>query len=136
MMNKTEMQIERDFYSYVKNSAFGKAIKGGIYRSEMRPSNATSEDMVVKFLAGLDEQFQTGVVIINTYVPDIITTDGRPVADKKRIGELQELIYAFVDEADGSDYWISLDGTPQTMTNEDIGQNFIYTRLKFKSVTF
>ena len=33
MMNKTEMQIERDFYSYVKNSAFGKAIKGGIYRS-------------------------------------------------------------------------------------------------------
>ena len=44
---------------------------------------------------------------INTYVPDIITTDGRPVADKKRIGELQELIYAFVDEADGSDYFKS-----------------------------
>lgn len=135
-MNKTEMQIERDFYSFVKNSDWGKAIKGGVYRSEMRPANATSEDMVVKFLAGLDDQLQTGVVIINTYVPDIITSDGRPVADKKRIGELQELIHSFVENAEDSDYWIELDETPHTMMNEEINQHFIYTRLKFKTITF
>lgn len=30
-MIKTEMQIERDFYSFVKNSDLGKAIKGKVY---------------------------------------------------------------------------------------------------------
>ena len=59
------MQIERDFYSFVKNSDLGKAIKGKVYRPEMRPANATTEDLIVKFLAGLDEQVQTGVVIFN-----------------------------------------------------------------------
>ena len=34
-MIKTEMQIERDFYSFVKNSDLGKAIKGKVYRPEM-----------------------------------------------------------------------------------------------------
>ena len=47
------MQIERDFYSFVKNSDLGKAIKGKVYRPEMRPANATTEDLIVKFLASL-----------------------------------------------------------------------------------
>ena len=80
-MIKTETQIERDFYSFVKNSDLGKAIRGKVYRPEMRPANATTEDLIVKFLAGLDEQVQTGVVIFNLYVPDIPYTDGRMVPD-------------------------------------------------------
>ena len=39
-MIKTETQIERDFYSFVKNSDLGKAIRGTVYRSEMRPTDA------------------------------------------------------------------------------------------------
>lgn len=134
-MIKTETQIERDFYSFVKNSDLGKAIRGKVYRSEMRPTNATTEDLIVKFLAGLDEQVQTGVVIFNLYVPDIPHTDGRMVSDKNRIGELQELILSFVESAGGTEYWLSTDATPITMRNEDIEQHFIYARIKFNRIT-
>ena len=134
-MIKTETQIERDFYSFVKNSNLGKAIRGTVYRSEMRPTDATTEDLIVKFLAGLDEQVQTGVVIFNLYVPDIPYTDGRMVPDRKRIGELQELILSFVETAGGTEYWLSTDATPTTMRNEDIEQHFIYTRIKFNRIT-
>ena len=134
-MIKTEMQIERDFYSFVKNSDLGKAIKGKVYRPEMRPANATTEDLIVKFLAGLDEQVQTGVVIFNLYVPDIPHTDGRMVPDKNRIGKLEELLLAFVETAGGTEYWLETDTTPTTMRNEEIEQHFIYARIKFNRIT-
>lgn len=134
-MIKTEMQIERDFYSFVKNSDLGKAIKGKVYRPEMRPANATTEDLIVKFLAGLDEQVQTGVVIFNLYVPDIPHADGRMVPDKNRIGKLEELLLAFVETAGGTEYWLETDTTPTTMRNEKIEQHFIYARIKFNRIT-
>ena len=134
-MIKTEMQIERDFYSFVKNSDLGKAIKGKVYRPEMRPANATTEDLIVKFLAGLDEQVQTGVVIFNLYVPDIPHADGRMVPDKNRIGKLEELLLAFVETAGGTEYWLETDTTPTTMRNEVIEQHFIYARIKFNRIT-
>ena len=133
-MIKTETQIERDFYSFVKNSDLGKAIRGTVYRSEMRPTDAATEDLIVKFLAGLDEQVQTGVVIFNLYVPDIPYTDGRMVPDKNRIGELQELIRTFVETAGGTEYWLETDTTPTTMRNEEIEQHFIYVRIKFNRI--
>ena len=134
-MIKTETQIERDFYSFVKNSDLGKAIRGKVYRSEMRPTNATTEDLIVKFLAGLDELVQTGVVIFNLYVPDIPHADGRMVPDKNRIGKLEELILAFVETAGGTEYWLETDTTPTTMRNEEIEQHFIYARIKFNRIT-
>lgn len=137
-MIKTEIQIERDFYSFIKGSELGKAIRGNIYRSEMRPDNAVTEDLIIKFLAGLDGQVQTGVVILNLYVPDIPYngSGGRKVADKSRIGELQEKILQFIREAGGSEYWLQSDGSPTTMTNEDINQHFIYARIKFKRIIY
>lgn len=135
-MNKTEMRIERDFYSFVKTSNLGMAVKGDVYRSEMRPPEAVTEDLVVKFLAGVDGQFQSGVIIINIYVPDVFTNEGVPVADKRRIGELQELLYSFIEDNQDTEYLISLDGTPQTMRSEGLNQHFIYSRLKFRTITF
>lgn len=128
---KTEMQIERDFYQFVKDSDLGKAVKGDVYRAEMRPYNSNEEDIVIKFLSGIDGQIQTGVVILNLYVPDVVLGDGRTVADRERIGELQSLISSFVEDAGDEEYLIETDGTPCTMRNEDIGQHFIYVRLKF-----
>ena len=134
-MIKTETQIERDFYSFVKNSKLGKAIRGTVYRSAMRPANADTEDLVIKFLAGLDEQVQTGVVIFNLYVPDIPHNNGRKVPNKKRIGELQELILSFVETAGDTEYWLETDTTPTSMKSEDIEQHFIYARIKFNRIT-
>ena len=57
------------------------------------------------------------------------------VPDRKRIGELQELILSFVETAGGTEYWLSTDATPTTMRNEDIEQHFIYARIKFNRIT-
>lgn len=53
MATKTEQQIERDFYSFVNKSPLGKAIKGKVYRDEMRPADAKTEDLIVKFTQDL-----------------------------------------------------------------------------------
>lgn len=135
MATKSEQQIERDFYSFLKDSDLGKAIKGSIYRADMRPADAKTEDLVVKFLAGLDEQIQTGVVILNLYVPDIKNTDGRMVKNMSRIGVLEDLITSFVEENEEAEYWMEKDGTPTSMKNEDIEQTFIYARIKFSRLS-
>ena len=99
---KTEMQIERDFYTFIKESPIVAAIRGNIYRSEMRPANATTEDAIVKFLAGNDAQTQSGIVLLHVYVPDIVMTDGRKVAYKMLIGEIEELILNFVRDSENT----------------------------------
>lgn len=134
-MKKTEIQIERDFYQFIKNSRLGAEIRGTVYRSEMRPADATDEDLIVKFLAGTDEQIQRGVVILNLYVPDVNFADGRKVADKNRIGVLQELILDFIETCDDTDYLIESDGTPYSTMNPDIEQHLIVARLKFQRIS-
>lgn len=131
-MIKTEEDIERDFYSFVKNSDLGKTIKGTVYRDEMRPDNANTEDLIIKFLAGLDEQVQSGVVIFNLYVPDIISrSDGRKVIDHSRIAVLQRAILDFIENSEDTEYWLQTDTTPTTMANKEIEQHLIYVRIKF-----
>jgi hypothetical protein len=131
-MIKTEQQVERDFYTLVKDGVLGKAIKGGIYRADMRPDNAHTEDLVVKFLAGLDEQVQTGVVLVNIYVPDVpYLNTGRKVANLVRIGELQALIQELIRDNSNTEYRILADTSPSTMAVEEIEQHVITARLKF-----
>ena len=135
MAVKTEIEVERDFYSFIKNGSLGNAIRGKVYRPDMRPANAKTEDLIVKFLAGLDEQIQTGVVILNIYVPDAKNTDGRMVRDAARIGVLQAAIRDFVDKNDETEYWMETDGTPTSMKNEEIGQWCITARIHFRRIS-
>ena len=134
MAIKTEIEVERDFYSFIKNGSLGNTIKGSVYRPDMRPANAKTEDLIVKFLAGLDEQIQTGVVILNIYVPDAKNTDGRMVRDAARIGVLQAAIRDFVDKNDETEYWMETDGTPTSMKNEEIGQWCVTARIHFRRI--
>lgn len=135
MAVKTEQEIERDFFVLVKQSELGKAIRGEVYRSEMRPLDANTEDIVIKFLSGLDNQIQTGVVIINVYVPDIVNPNGRKCADLVRIGELEQHILSLRQELNNEDYCIINNVTPTTMSNREIEQHFIYLRIEFKRLT-
>ena len=70
MATKTEKSIERDFYEFVSKSELAKSVSGEVYRNGMRPPESEQEDIVVKFLSGLDEQIQSGIVVLNIYVPD------------------------------------------------------------------
>ena len=135
MAIKTEIEVERDFYSFIKNGSLGNTIKGSVYRPDMRPANAKTEDLIVKFLAGLDEQIQTGVVILNIYVPDTKNSDGRMVRDAARIGVLQAAIRDFVDKNDETEYWMETDGTPTSMKNEEIGQWCVTARIHFRRIS-
>lgn len=129
---KTEQQIERDFFIFIENSPLGKAIKGDVYRPEMRPADAQTEDLIVKFYTGIDGQIQVGTIIIDIYVPDIpFGKDGRKVADMERIGELQELIQQFVNENENTEYLMETETSPYTMAVEGIEQHCIKARIKF-----
>lgn len=135
-MIKTENQIERDFFTFITQSKLGKCVKGSVYRADTRPDDAKTEDLVVKFLAGLDEQIQSGVVIINIYVPDRANPDtGRKTKHHARIGELQGLIRSFVDDNNNTEYWMETDGTPTSMAVEGIEQHCIIARIKFQRLS-
>ena len=71
MATKTEKRIERDFYEFVTKSELAKAVSGKVYRKGMRPPESDKEDIVVKFLSGVDEQVHSGIVVLNIYVPYI-----------------------------------------------------------------
>lgn len=131
-MAKTEIQIERDFYSFVKASSLGSAIHGSVYRRGQRPDNAKGEDCVIKYLGGVDEQVQSGTVILNVYVPYIVYQDGRKGENLNRIGELQEVANLLFDECESTDYCLSKDTTPQTYQMDEIEQSIIAIRIKFQ----
>lgn len=135
-MVKTSEEIERDFYTLIKASTLGSAIKGSVYRDEMRPSDAETEDIVIKFLSGLDEQVQTGIVILRIYVPDLPKgKNGKKVIDHTRIAELQSHYRTFIDENGDVEYDITSDQTPYTTYEEEIEQHFIYCRIHFNRIT-
>lgn len=136
MATKTEQEIERDFYSFVKNSSLGKSIKGKVYRDEMRPANAKSEDLIIKFYTGVDGQIQTGTVIIDIYVPDIANGDGLKVKNSPRIAELQRLILDFIENNENTEYQMETELSPYTIPSEEIEQHEIKVRIKFNRITF
>lgn len=136
MATKTEQQIERDFYSFVNNSPLGKAIKGKVYRDEMRPTDAKTEDLIIKFYTGVDGQVQTGTVILDIYVPDITNKDGRKVKNSPRIAELQELVLNFIENNNNTEYLMETELSPYTIKSEEIEQHEIKVRIKFNRITF
>lgn len=75
------------------------------------------------------------IILLHVYVPRININDGRKVADKNRIGEIENLILDFVRDFDNTEYLIETDGTPYSTINEDIEQHLIVARLKFQRIT-
>lgn len=137
-MEKTEKQIEKDVFRIIRNSELKNAIGGTIYREGMRPKNATAEDIVVKFLTGIDGQEQSGIVLVHIYVPDIasVSGDGELVEDITRIGQLQELANQVLSNLEDTEYLFEKDGTPKSYEAEGVEQHFINVRLHYRRKTF
>lgn len=137
-MIKTETEIRRDFIALLENSALGKEIRGGVYPSEMRPLESRNEDLIVMFNNGMDEQTQSGIVLLHLYVPDVTHNDNgklRKVEAKTRIGELEKLILQFIEEPGTAEYALSSETTPRSYPSESIEQHFICAKIKFKRIT-
>lgn len=136
-MEKTAKQIEKDVFRIVRNSELKNVIGGTFYRAGMRPKNASTEDVVVKFLAGIDGQEQSGVVLIHVYVPNIpVSKDGELVENITRIDELEELLNTLIADLDNDEYLFEKDGTPHSFPAEGIEQHFINVRLHYRRKTF
>lgn len=137
-MEKTEKQIEKDVFRIIRNSALRNAIGGTIYRESMRPKNATTEDIVVKFLTGIDGQEQSGIVLVHIYVPNIasVSGDGELVENITRIGQLQETANQVLSDLEDTEYLFEKDGTPKSFEAEGIEQHFINIRLHYRRKTF
>lgn len=137
-MEKTEKQIEKDVFRIIRNSELKNAIGGTIYREGMRPKSATAEDIVVKFLTGIDGQEQSGIVLVHIYVPNIasVSGDGELVEDITRIGQLQELANQVLSNLEDTEYLFEKDGTPKSYEAEGVEQHFINVRLHYRRKTF
>lgn len=134
MAIKSEQQIERDFYLYLSTTALGKELRGSIYRDEMRPANAKTEDLVLKLIAGTDEQIQEGVIVCNIYVPDLQRKGGKSVKDFDRIAVLESLAIAIPSDAT-REYKMRTDGTPTTIAVEGTGQHMIVLRIRYRRIS-
>lgn len=136
-MNKTAQQIEDDILNRVLQSQLPGLVDGGVYRFGTRPFNSTREDIVVKFVTGLDGQWQSGVAVVNTYVPDISNGDGTTIRNITRCRAIESKVLEFVQRLNPDPkYLFSTDATIQTISEPDIKQHFINLKLKFKLKTF
>ena len=136
-MEKTEKQIEKDVFRIVKDSELKNVIGGSFYRAGMRPKNAMTEDVVVKFLTGIDGQEQSGIILIHIYVSDIpASNDGELVENITRIDNLEKLLNNIMSDIENDEYLFVKDGTPKSFPVEGIAQHYINLRLHYRRKTF
>lgn len=135
MAMMTENEIERFFYRKVKEGPLGQEIGGEVYRRDERPDGSMEEDAVVSFLSGRDGQEQSGIVIVNVYVPDIPDSSGRMVRDKVRTGEIESIAGSLPSLMNGDELYVWKEETPHTVKVDEIKQHAVTIRLNFKLIT-
>jgi hypothetical protein len=133
---KTEKQIEKDIFRIIKASPINTMIGGTLYRKGMRPRNAKTEDAVVAFLSGLDGQFQTGVVLLNIYVPMTQNASSDKITDISRVETLEAAVKDFFDECSEVNYLFELRETPYSEDLDEIEQTRINVRIHYTRTTF
>lgn len=135
-MRKTGGEIEADVYAIVKASALKTAIAGTVYKEGTRPLGAKTEDVVVSFLTGLDDQIQTGVLNVNIYVPDLDNGDKVLVKDTSRCKALEIIANTLIQGLKAGEYRFKLASIIQTFKADGTGQHFVNCKVKFQLVTF
>ena len=105
----------------------------------IRPRESHVEDAVVKFVAGLPGQIETGIVVVNIFVPDIDAYgNGQLVPDKGRLTELEQYAAAWVEELKKmqtvSGFQISLADTIHSTEFSEKQEHFVVIRLKYRAL--
>lgn len=132
-MTKTAQQIEDDIYDLLCGSALSQAIDGKVYKFGTRPKDSAAEDAIVKFVAGLDGQMQSGNVVVNIYVPDVMV--GTNMRNITRCTQIEAFALNWVRSLPVSEYLFALAATIQTFEEPDIKQHFVSVRLNYKRYT-
>ena len=134
-MRKTGSAVEQDFYEILKSQTpLPEIITGSIYKRAMRPLDAQTEDAVISFVSGLDGQIQTGVFVVNIYVPDVVI-NGRSYQNSSRCRELEAALDGIIEQINDSRYDLFLSNMIQTFQEEEFNQHFVNAKLKFRLLT-
>lgn len=129
-MTKTGGQIELDVFNLLKDE-LNEQIKGGVYLQGTRPFDSKNEDVIISFMTGIDADIQTGVLNINTYVPDIDNGNEKLIKDIARCNEIEAFMLSLVEKAK-SEYQFFLGQTIRTFAETEINQHFVNVKLKYK----
>lgn len=135
-MKKTGGQIESDVYALISASDLKGMIGGTIYKDGMRPVNSDKEDVVVVFAGGLDAQFQSGIVIVNIFVPNINNGGTKKVKNIARCTALETEANEWLMSLKPTDYRFSLDSIISSKQALEIDQHYVNIRIKFDYKTF
>ena len=131
---KTGQQIITDIIALLRGTSLVENVNGDIYRPSTRPRDSKAEDIVVNFTTADAEQFQSGVVTINIFVPFIPTSqNGVLIPDSARCEEIEELAKDFFRAltARVSNYKFKLRDAIHTAEDDEIDQSFVVIRLGF-----
>lgn len=133
----TGQQIVTDIIALLRETGLPSFIGGGVYREGNRPRDSRAEDLVVIFTTADAEQFQSGVVTLNIYVPDLPeTTNGVGLVDSARCEAVEAATSEAISslKAHRSDYLFRLRDAVHTERDQDTGQAFVVARLGFKHI--
>lgn len=139
MGNRTGQEIEDAVFGLLKNSSISGKITGVVMLHGIRPRESQVEDAIVKFVAGLPEQIETGIVVVNIFVPDIDAYgNGQFVPDKGRLTELEQYAAAWVEELKKkqtvSGFQFALADTIHSTEFLEKQEHFVVIRLKYKAL--
>ncbi len=139
MGNRTGQEVEDAVFGLLKDSSISGKITGDVMLHGIRPRESQVEDAVVKFVAGLPEQIETGIVVVNIFVPDIDAYgNGQFVPDKGRLTELEQYAAEWVEELKKkqtvSGFQFALADTIHSTEFLEKKEHFVVIRLKYKAL--
>lgn len=139
MSNRTGQEIEDAVFGLLKNSSISGEITGDVMLHGIRPRESQVEDAVVRFVAGLPGQIETGIVVVNIFVPDIDAYgNGQFVPDKGRLTELEQYAAAWVEELKKkqtvSGFRFDLADTIHSTEFLEKKEHFVVIRLKYRAL--
>ncbi|MDR2834580.1 MAG: hypothetical protein LBV69_00045 [Bacteroidales bacterium] len=134
---KTAGEIENFILGLVVESEMTASLNGSCYRAGLRPKNSKLEDVEINFITSNAEQIQTGVVQISIFIPQVFQKDGTSRKNIARCDEIEQLAVQFTDTlitANTSDFLLTNFQTIQTIELQEIQQNIVIIKLKFKTI--
>lgn len=122
----------------MRQTSLSGSVNGQLYRAGTRPRGSEKEDITVAFTTADAEQFQTGVVTVNVFVPDLagVMGDGTWMEDSARCETLEQIAKESIEEmkAMHSNYLLSLQNAIYTQREESIHQSIVVIRIRFKYI--
>ena len=134
----TGIEVEMKLVKFIKThqieelggKTLAQLVNGEVCYNGQRALNSQKEDIVVAFASGLEGTIDTGVAMVNIYVPNTDFGEGVNQRDTARVFELSEALKAFRSSLPVGDFWFQSDSTIQDYPEPEIEQYYINLRLK------